>query len=299
MSGALRPERLPFVKGHGTENDFVVLPDLDDRIALDAELVRAICDRRAGIGGDGVLRVLRRGGRWFMDYRNADGSVVETCGNGIRVFARYLVSSGLAPAGVVTVETRAGEREVVVPADGGDISVSMGPATPLPDARVVVHRHDAEPMTLAAVGISMGNPHLIALALPPDSLATFDLTCSPGVDPAGAYPEGVNVELVERVGPSGLRMRVHERGAGETRSCGTGACAAAVAAMTAAAERTSYDVDVPGGRLRIDWRADGEVVLHGPAQLVASGEIDVPALRAACHHAGLERPLDESRRAQR
>lgn len=281
-------QRLPFVKGHGTENDFVLLPDADDRIALDAELVRAICDRRAGVGGDGVLRVVRLDGGWFMDYRNRDGSIVETCGNGIRVFARFLVTAGLAPPGDVFVGTRAGARRVVVPADGRDITVQMGMASRLPDATVTVRRTAGDPVALPAVGWSMGNPHLVALeadAGSGEALADWNLTVAPEVDPVGAYPDGVNVELVERTGPHSIRMRVHERGVGETRSCGTGACAAAVAAMTAAGERSAYDVDLPGGRLQVSWRDDGAVTLTGPAMLVASGEIDVPALLRACHHA--------------
>src|SRR5262245_10439805 len=114
-----------FAKGHGTGNDFVVLPDNDDRLDLDAELVRALCDRRAGIGADGVLRVVRTraasggGPSWFMDYRNADGSVAEMCGNGIRVFARYLVDHGLAVGPEVAVATRAGTRVVRRETEGG------------------------------------------------------------------------------------------------------------------------------------------------------------------------------------
>jgi diaminopimelate epimerase len=278
--------RIPFVKGHGTQNDFVLLPDADDRLALDAATVQAICHRRAGIGADGVLRVVRADTGWFMDYRNADGSIVETCGNGIRVFARYLVDAGLARPGRVVVGTRAGARAVDVPADGGDIAVAMGSPRPLPDVTVTVGREaaGAEPARLAAIGVSMGNPHLVALDA--GDLVGYDLRHAPGVTPATAYPDGVNVELVRRTGPAALTMRVYERGAGETRSCGTGACAAAVAAMTAAGERAAYAVDVPGGRLQVSWDAAGEVTLAGPAVLVASGEIDVPALAAACHDAG-------------
>jgi diaminopimelate epimerase len=257
-----------FVKGHGTENDFVVLPDTDEA-AFDAGLVRALCDRRAGIGADGVLRVHRdeRDGGWFMDYRNADGSIAETCGNGIRVFARYLVTAGLAEPGRLRVGTRAGLRRVDVPADGGDITVDMGPATPLQDASVTLDGR-ARP----ASGWSMGNPHLVVLDAGP--IDAVDLAAPPPVEPASAYPDGVNVEVVERLGPRQLRMRVHERGSGETRSCGTGACAAAVAAMAAEGARASYRVEVPGGRLQVEWRHDGSVLLSGPAVLVAAGEVD-------------------------
>jgi diaminopimelate epimerase len=257
-----------FVKGHGTENDFVVLPDTPEA-EFDAALVRALCDRRAGIGADGVLRVHRDhpDDTWFMDYRNADGSVAETCGNGIRVFARYLVTAGLARPGRLHVGTRSGVRRVDVPADGTDITVDMGPATPLPDATVTVGDREWK-----AHGWSMGNPHLVALDAGP--IDTLDLATPPTVDPVEAYPEGVNVEVVESVGPHHIRMRVHERGSGETRSCGTGACAAAVAAMSHAGTRTPYVVDVPGGRLGVEWTDDDAVLLSGPAVLVAAGDVD-------------------------
>jgi diaminopimelate epimerase len=255
-----------FVKGHGTQNDFIVLPDLDGD--LDELLVRRLCDRRAGIGADGVLRVVTDGPQFFMDYRNADGSIAETCGNGIRVFARYLVSAGLAPAGELTIDTRSGPRLVTVPEGDGDITVRMGTPTRLADAEVSVGA-----AAWKAVGWSMGNPHLVVLDA--GSIDDLDLTSPPTIDPRSAYPDGANVELLEPVGERMLRMRVYERGVGETRSCGTGACAAAVAAMDAAGTRTSYVVEVPGGRLVVEWREDDEVLMTGPAVLVASGDVDL------------------------
>lgn len=260
-----------FVKGHGTENDFVLLPHGEGPAELEPGLVRALCDRRAGIGADGVLRVMaadepgRNGAdvRWFMDYRNADGSLAEMCGNGIRVFARYLVDSGHERAGPLRIATRAGVRHVDVPAVG-DITVDMGQATKLPDAKV---RLDGRWWTGA--GWSLGNPHLVVTDVDITELALCD---SPVFDPPDVFPDGANVEFVESVGPGQLRMRVVERGVGETRSCGTGACAAAVAVMASRRERTVYQVDVPGGRLRVEWRPDGTVALAGPAVLVAKGE---------------------------
>jgi diaminopimelate epimerase len=263
---------IPFLKGHGTENDFIVLPAYDGE--LTAEMVRRWCDRRAGIGADGVLRVGRDGDRFFMDYRNADGSIAETCGNGIRVFARYLVAAGLAPAGELAIDTRSGLRRVTVPADGSDITVDMGQAERLEDAEVSVGA-----ASWKAVGWSMGNPHLVVLDAGP--IDELDLSVAPSIDPASAFPDGVNVELLQPVGERHVRMRVHERGVGETRSCGTGACAAAVAAMDAAAERASYVVDVPGGRLVVEWREDGAVLLTGPAVLVASGEAEAEQIRSS------------------
>jgi diaminopimelate epimerase len=258
-----------FVKGHGTQNDFVVLPDFDGD--LDESLVRGLCDRRAGIGADGVLRVVAGDERFYMDYRNADGSIAETCGNGIRVFARYLVTAGRAAPGELTIDTRSGLRTVTVPVDGGDITVGMGAPARLADAEVGIGS-----AAWKAVGWSMGNPHLVVLDAGP--IDDLDLTSPPAVDPASAYPDGVNVELLEPAGDRKLRMRVHERGVGETRSCGTGACAAAVAAMDAVGERSSYVVEVPGGRLAVEWRDDDEVLMTGPAVLVASGELDIHSL---------------------
>jgi diaminopimelate epimerase len=260
-----------FVKGHGTENDFVLLPpgEVDD---LSADVVRALCDRRRGVGADGVLQVVPADGaepdvRWFMDYRNADGSVAEMCGNGIRVFARFLVTEGLEEPGRLRIDTRDGVKDVDASV-AGDISVGMGRAERLDGAKVAVGGNWYD-----AAGWSMGNPHLVVLEGP--DLDSADLTSPPAIEPADSYRDGVNIEIVERGGPCHVRMRVHERGVGETRSCGTGACAAAVAAMDAAGERTTYIVDVPGGRLMVEWRPDGTVLLTGPAVLSARGETDI------------------------
>ena len=258
-------DRIPFVKGHGTRNDFVVLPDLDNTLRLSDDEVIAICDRRSGIGADGILRVVRSDGAapWFMDYRNADGSVAEMCGNGIRVFGRFLVERGLAEPGRILVDTRDGVKKLDVPPTG-DVTVGMGAPERLPDAKVRLGG-DWYP----GAGWSMGNPHLVVVDADVDAA---DLTQAPVLDPPEAFPEGVNVEVVEAVGQAHLRMRVHERGVGETQSCGTGACAAAVAVMAVRDERSTYDVDVPGGRLRVKWCDGGQVLLTGPAVLVASGE---------------------------
>ena len=252
------------MKGHGTRNDFVLLPDLDDALRLSDEDVQAICDRRSGIGADGVLRVVRRDGGWFMDYRNADGSVAEMCGNGIRVFGRYLVDSGLAEPGRVLVDTRDGVKKLDVPATG-DVTVGMGAPERLPDAKV-----NLGGQWWTATGWSMGNPHLVILDGP--FVDDIDLSTAPQIDPSAAYADGVNIEVVEIRGPTHIRMRVHERGVGETESCGTGACAAAVAVMATRGGRTTYDVDVPGGRLQVKWCDGGQVLLTGPAVLVAAGE---------------------------
>ena len=276
------PDTFPFVKGHGTENDFVLLPDPDGTVhgALAPELAAALCDRRAGIGGDGVIRVVRceayddtsavaaRGvAEWFMDYRNSDGSVSEMCGNGVRVFARYLADhQGVDTSRPLPIGTRAGIKTVVFEADGR-VTVDMGTPTLREETKVGVGER-----SWPAANIGMGNPHAVAFV---DSLEDAGpLLESPSYDPA-TYPEGVNVEFVVRRGERHVAMRVHERGSGETRSCGTGACAVMVASALAdgAGRGTTYRVDVPGGELDVTWTEDDHLLLTGPAVLVASGDV--------------------------
>lgn len=253
-----------FWKGHGTENDFVLLPDLDGRFDLTDELVARLCDRRAGIGADGVLRVVRSSctpegaaftgdAEFFLDHRNADGGRPEMCGNGIRLYVRYLIDAGLVPDGPVRVATRGGVKTLRT--DGRDVVVDMGVA--VVGEPVLV---DGAPAT----AVDMGNPHAV-LAVP--SVAALGV-----LDPD---LKDLNVEYVEELGPGRIAMRVHERGVGETRSCGTGACAAVVAHSLAAglSRDTPVAVDVPGGRVVVTWQQDGRVLLSGPAVLVAAGEL--------------------------
>ncbi|MEO3810017.1 diaminopimelate epimerase [Sphaerisporangium sp. B11E5] len=276
-----------FVKGHGTENDFVILPDPDGVLDLPATLVAALCDRRAGIGADGVLRVVpaklspeaveivarARGAaahtgeaEWFMDYRNADGGMAEMCGNGIRVFARYLVEAGLADPGGFDVVTRAGIRQVRMGPEGM-VTVDMGPPLIMGESWATVGG-----TRYTGLVVDMGNPHLACLTGEP--VARFELHAQPGFDPA-VFPTGVNVEFVNPVGDRHIVMRVHERGCGETRSCGTGTVASAVAAAHAAGETTgTWTVEVLGGLLTVTLTPDTSY-LTGPAVLVASG--DYPA----------------------
>ncbi|MFL6076987.1 MAG: diaminopimelate epimerase [Mycobacteriales bacterium] len=272
---------LRYAKGHGTQNDFVVLPDPDGRIDLTPALVRALCDRHAGVGGDGVLRMvpsLRHpeaaadagAAEWFMDYRNADGSVAEMCGNGVRVFARYLVDTGLVAPGEFAVATRAGVRAVLAPA-AGDVTVDIGPAELRGESAAVLGG-----VTYRGTAVSTGNPHLVCLVDKP--VADLDLSAPPLADPA-VFPGGVNVEFANVVGPSQVTMRVYERGVGETRSCGTGVCATA-AVVAAQSGRQPVTVDVPGGRLTVAF--DGTTcLLTGPAVIVAEGTVRLESLRAA------------------
>jgi diaminopimelate epimerase len=269
-----------FVKGHGTGNDFVVLVDPERRVDLTPDLVRRICDRRRGIGGDGVLRavlsatdpegaLMSDAARWFMDYRNADGSVAEMCGNGIRVFARFLVDSWFEPVGELRIATRAGVKTTNVDPIG-DVMVNLGPAElpHVPGAETHVG-----PRTWPVTAVAMPNPHAVAFVNDLDDAG--DLASAPAVSPSSAFPDGVNVEFVVVRGTAHAAMRVHERGVGETDSCGTGAAAAIVAARRRQgtdAPRT-WRLDVLGGTLVVTERVDGSVELRGPAVLVAEGEL--------------------------
>jgi len=302
---------LHVTKGHGTQNDFVLL---DGRTgpALDADLVRALADRRAGVGGDGVIRLVASAelpegaavlaedpaATWFMDYRNADGSIAEMCGNGVRVVAAYARALGLwdPAAGELVLGTRAGVRrvrEAAGPVGETWYAVDMG-AWHLPGGpEAAAAGSDAEvevvglPVARAALSVDLGNPHTV-LALAGDAeLAAADLTRAPVVTPVP--PHGTNVELVVPLGEQVLadgtvvgrvRMRVHERGVGETRSCGTGACAAALAVRAWAGPEAPdvWLVDVPGGTVRVAALPDGHVELAGPAVLLADVDVDPAAL---------------------
>jgi diaminopimelate epimerase len=279
---------LHFTKGHGTENDFVLVPDLDGSHDVTAEQVRRLTDRRTGIGADGVIRVVpteaaaeqnireqAAQAHWFMDYRNADGSAAEMCGNGSRVFAAYLRREGLETAGEFAIATRGGVVQVRF--DGDLIAVNLGNWRIVDadrahekgfDAMVKVRGHDPMP----GLSLDLGNPHVV-VALPDSAdLASLDLTEVPEVNPAPRH--GTNVEFVRPIGPGHIAMRVYERGVGETRSCGTGAAAAALATRWWAAADTASDmwrVDVLGGTLQVRALADQQVELSGPAVLVADG----------------------------
>ena len=290
---------LPVVKGHGTENDFVLVPDLQGERVLSIAQVRFLANRRTGLGGDGVIRVAPTASstepavreqsgraRWFMDYRNADGSIAQMCGNGVRVFATYLRARGLEAADDFAVATRSGPRTVTF--DGDVVTVGMGRwdlLDPSHDAArgfdVLVAVPGLDP--LPGMTLGLGNPHAV-VALPDTvDLDALDLTRGLLVNPEPA--EGINVELVRTVGEGHLRMRVVERGVGETRSCGSGACAAVLAVMVWSGDVSTplrtpqpWTVDVPGGRLGVRALPDHTVELTGPAVLVAQGVVRLPAV---------------------
>ncbi|MFF2488606.1 diaminopimelate epimerase [Microbacterium sp. NPDC058062] len=286
------PQTIAFTKGHGTGNDFVIVPDPDGALDLSDDQVAVLCDRRFGIGGDGILRVVRAsaidegaeaaasGAEWFMDYRNADGSKAEMCGNGVRVFVRYLADVGWADVDgePLKVGTRAGIK-TVTRSDRG-YEVDLGPFV-VDDSGVLVRtRGGGAPRP--GVGIDVGNPHVV-VALPDDAeLEGLDLAAQPLLQPEP--PHGANVEFVVPSDPlvhegvGSIRMRVFERGVGETLSCGTGVAAAALAVRHWAgpAAPDHWVVEVPGGTLGVRMpEVDGErhVLLSGPATLVYTGEV--------------------------
>jgi len=288
---------LEFTKGHGTGNDFVLFADPDGEIDLSAAQIAAICDRHFGVGADGVLRAVRSrsipegaavlaedpAAEWFMDYHNADGSVAEMCGNGIRVFSRFLVDNGLAelePGGTLPIGTRNGVRDVQRNASGYQADLGrweLAGGEPLVRAREL-------PVARPGLGISVGNPHVVVALASDEELDGTDLSYIPVIEPEPA--DGANVEFVvaaDRLVKDGvghIRMRVHGRGSGETLSCGTGAVAAALAIRhwAGAGAPNHWRADVPGGTVgvRMFPAEDGEhVSLSGPAELVYVGALEV------------------------
>lgn len=306
---------LHFTKGQGTGNDFVLFADPDGDIVLTPEQVRALCDRHFGIGADGVIRAVRStrlnrpvldargratdrteldpagaaalseepGAEWFMDYTNADGSVGEMCGNGTRVFAKYLVAMGLAEipdGGTLPIGTRAGVKDIARSSNG--FQTDMGKWKLEPHETLV--RVRGVSVARPGVSINVGNPHVVAALADMDELDAADLSVIPILDPSPS--DGANVELVVPHDPlvsdgvGRIRMRVHERGSGETLSCGTGVVAAALATRYWAGDGAPHNwrVDVPGGTLAVRMfpTEDGEhVALSGPAELVYTGTVEL------------------------
>ena len=285
---------IAFTKGHGTGNDFVLFTDPDGEIELDTAQLAALADRHFGVGGDGVIRAVRSArlpegtaalaedaaAEWFMDYHNADGSPAEMCGNGIRVYGAYLIAEGLlelAVGGTVSIGTRGGVRRLTRTEEG--FEVDLGPFVIAGDAMVSARRLDVDRPGLA---VGVGNPHVVVALADDGELDALDLSEAPVVTPAP--PHGANIEFVVPGAISGelgrIRMRVHERGSGETLSCGTGAAAAALATRSWAGEGApdAWRVRVPGGEVgvRVANTGDGpHVFLSGPAELVFDGTVSV------------------------
>lgn len=278
---------IPFAKGHGTQNDFVVLPDLDAALSLTPAAVAALCDRRRGLGADGVLRVTTAGAAqaagvferlpdgvaasdWYMDYRNADGSIAQMCGNGVRVFAHYLRASGLESADEFVVGSLAGPRPVVLhsaDATSADVTVEMGKANRFGTGTAKVGGR-----SVSGIAVDVGNPHLACVGLTEAELADLDVAAPVSFD-TQLFPEGVNVEVLTAPAAGAVSMRVHERGVGETRSCGTGTVAATLAALAHQGTDTgTLRVRIPGGEVTVTI-TESTSYLRGPSVLVARGEL--------------------------
>ncbi|MCH9729790.1 MAG: diaminopimelate epimerase [Actinomycetia bacterium] len=280
---------MQFAKGHGTENDFVLIVDLPAAIELRPAAVAALCDRRRGLGADGLLRVTAAGAAheagvldelpegvaaddWFMDYRNADGSVAQMCGNGVRVFAHYLRAAGLERRSQFVVGSLAGPRPVELHAADAlraDVTVEMGKANLVGRGSAVVGGR-----RFGGLSVDVGNPHLACVdaSLDEADLAALDVA-APVIFDLTQFPDGVNVEVLTAPEDGAVSMRVHERGVGETRSCGTGTVAAACAALEHQGASTgALRVRVPGGEVVVSI-TDAASFVRGPSVLVASGEL--------------------------
>jgi diaminopimelate epimerase len=295
---------LHFQKLHATGNDFVILSDPDDERDVGPDQVAALCDRHLGIGGDGLIRAVRsqhipegrdllardEHAEWFMDYRNGDGSVAEMCGNGVRAYAHFLELNGLAeiPEDGLHIGTRAGVK--IVKRTGDGYSVDMGVWRYLHPEKAAESAMDSLVSTAGldvarpSLSVDMGNPHTVVAVANDAELVKLDLSKIPEVEPTPA--NGINVEYVLPSDPlvedhvAMISMRVHERGVGETLSCGTGICAAVVATRTwagaAGDAAAAWAVQVPGGVCGVRFRmaSDGEhVILSGPAVRVATGTL--------------------------
>lgn len=253
--------------GHGTHNDFVLLFDEHDQIEITQDQISRICDRETGVGSDGFIRIIKRDGKWFMDYHNQDGSIAEMCGNGIRVMARYLVERGHQGEGIFAINTRAGMKYLAVPAVD-DISVNMGGVVEVYDDVMVT----VGEQSWSALHIDVGNPHAVVFV--DDLTAIGDLEIAPVVD--GDYPDGVNIEFATFLPNGEIAMRVFERGVGETQSCGTGTCAVALAATLHNKQKlpAKWIINPPGGRLIVDIDGHSNATLIGPAVLLRDVELD-------------------------
>lgn len=297
MSNSAASISLPFTKGQGTGNDFVLFLDETGQLELTPAAIAKICDRRFGVGADGVIRVVKSANlaagmqiaadspeaEWFMDYYNADGSIAEMCGNGVRVFARYLTAKGivnLEQGQTLSVGTRAGVKDIQQNLAG--FAVDMG-RWKLEREETLVQAANLS-VARPGQGINVGNPHIVVALASKAELDALDLHSAPTLDPAPA--NGANVEFVAPREPmvvngvGSIDMRVFERGSGETLSCGTGIVAAALATRNWAGSGApnTWQVTVPGGTLgvRMFPTEEGEHVgLSGAAELVYEGQLEL------------------------
>jgi diaminopimelate epimerase len=285
---------LEFVKMHGLGNDFIVMEDLAEELEFSAQAVEWFCDRNFGIGADGLILVRPSTvpeADFFMLYYNSDGSVAEMCGNGIRCFAKYVVDHGLVPAdqNSLAVDTLAGLKPITVTrADDGTMyvaTVDMGEPVLLPAAiptnmrcggnedMVIGCPLETEMGTFDVTPISMGNPHCVLWVDDVDTAPVWEL--GELIENHPQFPNKTNVEFAQMVGDDTIRLRVWERGCGETLACGTGACAAAAVASLTLRSGRETTVELPGGDLAIHWAENGHVLMTGPAESVFAGTMGI------------------------
>lgn len=272
---------LRFTKMHGLGNDFMVIDLVTQHAQLNPRLIRQWSDRHTGIGFDQLL-VVEPPGDPDMDFRyriyNADGSEVEQCGNGARCFARFVVDKRLTAKSDIQVETAGGPIALSIQTDG-QVTVNMG--APRFDPVVIPFGADSEAVTyhlavgdqtLEVAAVSMGNPHCVTLV---DDLDAYPVErLGPLIERHARFPKGVNAGFMQLVDRHHARLRVFERGVGETRACGTGACAAAVAGIRMGHLASPVRIELPGGNLQIEWAGPGQpVMMTGPATRVFEGQI--------------------------
>jgi len=281
-----------FAKYHGIGNDFVMVADPNDELGFDADTVARICDRRFGVGADGVIRVApgRDGADLLMDYVNSDGSLGEMCGNGIRCLAIFAREEGLASGEQMKVETRAGMRVVEILSDGR-VRAEMGPPIFAPaDIPIVADGPNAldvevDPgpdfIRFQVAALSMGNPHAVIFV--DDAAAVNVRSLGPAIETSEVFPSKTNVEFVQVRSPERIEMRVWERGSGETLACGTGACAAMVATRLLRDGASRQIVSLPGGELDVEWDGSLEdespVYMTGPVAKSFDGDLDLSHYR--------------------
>jgi diaminopimelate epimerase len=279
-------------KYHGTGNDFVMVEDLDGVLELSPAFIAAACDRHRGVGADGLIRVVRgdaaggTGADFFMDYSNADGRPAEMCGNGIRCLGKLVYERGHTTATRLAVDTRDGVKQLTLDVQDGEVrtvTVDMGrpalergriPMGGDPGSRFLGEPLEAAGRTWTAAAVSMGNPHCVLFLGDDEDPSTADVPrVGREIEHLPLFPNRTNVEFVRVLGRSRLALRIWERGVGETLACGTGACAALVAASARGMTGRSAELEVPGGRLQVTWRDDDHVDLTGPATFVFDADV--------------------------
>ena len=258
---------IAFEKGHGTGNDFLVIPDIDGEIVLSEQDVKKMCDRHFGLGADGILRiVLQADGLYLMDYRNSDGSLALMCGNGARVFAAYLYKEKLIEKENFEFRTRAGVVSAKINSENS-VTVSM-PKVEILNKDLLIEHHG---FAYSGQAVTAPNPHAVVLV--DDLNQVKDLSVAPTLTTTGVFDDGVNVEFVQKISENKVKIKVHERGSGETLSCGTGACAVA-AVMNELTGENRIEVEVAGGSLTIEFKGD-EILMTGPVEFVAHGVLTI------------------------